>query len=217
MRWTIPLTALALALGTGAQANSTLSGEYLEARTCNVYTGACHANGEVVTAGREAMLVWNIKSGQVDGVKLDGVRAVAIVVGRDNLATCGTGCGDRKTVLYVDDKATLAQREALAWVLDDRFNRVLGRIAAIKSAPIQFDRKGNEYTVAIPGVARLTTTRYDCDHCVMPHQVWYKPFIELKSHIVAKAAISEFRGTPELATRWLRTDENSSFVGEFAF
>src|SRR5579872_2344797 len=74
--------ALFLAAGTGAAAAPpptpaarTLSGEYVEARTCNVYTGACHANGEMVTAGREAVLAWQIKQGTVEGVKVDGLNA----------------------------------------------------------------------------------------------------------------------------------------------
>ncbi len=102
-------------------------------------------------------------------------------------------------------------------MLEAQYAKQLGTVAAVKSAPITFDRKGLEYTIRIPDTAYLKTTRYACDHCVMPHAVWYEPLISLKSSIVALSSINEYKGAPELLTRWRRADENSSFVGEFAF
>ena len=76
-----------MTLGSSCLADKpTLAGDYLEARTCSVYTGACHANGEAVTIGREATLVWHINKGVVDGFKVDGLNVVAIIAGKDNLA-----------------------------------------------------------------------------------------------------------------------------------
>src|SRR5258708_37359095 len=73
-----------MTLGTACFADKpTLSGDYLEARTCSVYTGACHANGEAVTIGREATLVWHINKGVVDGLKVDGLNVVAVIAGKD--------------------------------------------------------------------------------------------------------------------------------------
>jgi hypothetical protein len=208
------LAALSLSAGTSALAAPTLSGEYVEARTCSVYTGACHANGERVTIGREAIMAWNIKGGLVNGVKLDGVNVIAVVAADANLAEA---YANRRAVLYVDEKATPAQREAAIAALKKQYGKALGEVVAVKAAPVQFSKSGLEYTVRIPNVAYLKTTRYACDHCVMPHQTWYDPFVGLKSSIVAKAAVSEFKGTSELKTSWSRTDENSSFVGDFAF
>jgi hypothetical protein len=51
----------------------------------------------------------------------------------------------------------------------------------------------------------------------MPHMLWYSPFVDLKSSIVAKASVNEFKGSSEIDTKWKRLDENSSFVGEFSF
>lgn len=208
------VAALLLTIAAYAQADATLFGEYVEARTANVYIGACHANGESVTTGREAMLIWHVQQGMVNGVKLDGLKAVAVVAGNDNLAWAKT---KRRAVIYVDEKATAKQREALANALKEKYAGALGQVIAVKSAPIEFAKNGLEYTVRVPDVAYLKTTRYACDHCVMPHNVWYQPFISLKSSLVARAAVSEYKGAPELATRWRRTDENSSYVGEFAF
>ena len=207
----IALTALSTA---GFAEKATLSGDYLEARTCSVYTGACHANGESVTIGREATLAWHINKGIVDGQKVDGLNVVAVIAGKDNLAKkdCLRDC-----VVYVDAKASEAQREALVDAIQMKYGCALGRITAVKSAPIEYTKKGLEYTLRVPGSAYVRTTRYACKHCVMPHQVWYSPFIPVSNSIVAKAAVNEYKGCKELPTTWTRTDENSSFVGEFAF
>src|SRR5438105_15674801 len=69
-------TVLLAAAGSAAIAAPTLKGDYVEARTCNVYIGACHANGEKVTSGREAIMAWNITGGEVDGYKMAGLKAV---------------------------------------------------------------------------------------------------------------------------------------------
>ena len=107
--------------------------------------------------------------------------------------------------------------QALLDAIQMKYGCAMGKILAVKSTPIEFLRKGNDYTVRIPKVAYLKTTKYACDHCVMQHQVWYEPIVPTKSHIVAKAAVNEFKGAPEFSASWLRNDENSTFVGEFAF
>lgn len=209
------LTAILLSAAVCAWASGpVMRGDYVEARTCSVYTGACHANGELVTTGREAMLVWHVSRGTSDGEKLDGLSAVAVIRSNDNLSV--KGC-TRDCVIWLDSRATKDQREALLDAIQMKFGCSMGRILAVKDAPIAFSRSGNDYSVHIPKVALLKTTRYSCDHCVMQHQVWYEPIVHLQSHIVAKAAVNEFKGSPELAASWCRNDENSAFVGEFAF
>ena len=215
MRRIMLVPALMFASAVVSNAASTkASGDYIEARTCSVYTGACHANGEAVTTGREAMLVWHVNQGSVEGVKVDGLTAVAVISGKANLGA--TEC-PRDSVIYVDKRANREQRAALESEIRTRYAAALGRVLAVREAPIDYMKDGLEYVVRIPDTAYLKTTRYSCEHCVMPHQVWYEPFVGLKSSLVAKAAAFEFKGSPEIDTRWRRMDENNSFVGEFAF
>ena len=47
---------LAVALLLAAPAMAQISGQYLESRTADVYTGPCFANSEVNLTGREAVL-----------------------------------------------------------------------------------------------------------------------------------------------------------------
>src|SRR5438270_10141560 len=90
--WYVGFTVLTLAVLCGAaisrsfaEANN-LRGDYVEARTASVFAGACHYNGELTTTGRDAMLAWSVSEGSWDGVKLAGVRAVAVVSSDANLA-----------------------------------------------------------------------------------------------------------------------------------
>ena len=49
-----------------------LRGDYVEVRTASVFAGACHYNGEVITTGRDALMAWNVTSGNWQGVDLTG-------------------------------------------------------------------------------------------------------------------------------------------------
>ena len=80
--------SLALALlfvfaTNGLAAN--ISGEYIEARTCNVYTGPCFANAEMGLAGKEALMAWKVDKGQWNGVNVDGLGAAVIVTAENTI------------------------------------------------------------------------------------------------------------------------------------
>jgi hypothetical protein len=100
--------------------NVSLRGDYVEVRTASVFAGACHYNGEVTTAGREAMMAWNVTSGKWQGVDLSGVRVMAIISSESNLAEKDAA---RQSELIIDSpsRATVtgdAQRDQgeLRWI-----------------------------------------------------------------------------------------------------
>ena len=62
-----------------------LTGEYIEARTAEVFAGGCIMNSEAETMGRQAVLAWRITSGAFNGVPLDGLTVIAAVAGDRNL------------------------------------------------------------------------------------------------------------------------------------
>src|SRR5713226_4898262 len=106
----------ALIAGAAARASAApaATGDYVEARTCNVYAGPCHFGSEYTTAGREAVMAWRVQRGDYAGQTLDGLSAVAVVVADDNLALAAA---PRRTVFYIDGRATSAQREAFLHLL----------------------------------------------------------------------------------------------------
>ena len=74
------LTALVAPVGavdlTGA---TTVVGDYLEARTAEVFVGHCLANSETGLVGQEAVMAWRIRKGSWSGVELEGLSVVAVV------------------------------------------------------------------------------------------------------------------------------------------
>src|SRR5262249_14757266 len=82
-RWLYCAAALFAAVATTSA--DEITGQYVEARTCDVYTGPCFANADTGLAGRHAVLAWKIDKGTVDGTKLDGLGIVAVVAARDTL------------------------------------------------------------------------------------------------------------------------------------
>ena len=86
-------------------------GEYVEARTCDVWTGPCFANGEMNLRGDQAVLGWTVRKGAWTGVELKDLTIVAAIDAEGTLSTSSEG--KVRTVVYIDERATEAQTEAL--------------------------------------------------------------------------------------------------------
>jgi hypothetical protein len=206
---------LALALVAFVPAASDLAprGRYVEARTASVFAGACHFGGEATTAGREALLAWHFEGGRREGVELAGLDAVAIVVGEANLA----GTEPRHAVLYVSDRASATQRDAVKALIVERAGKSLGAIDSVRTAPITASFGAETYSVESAGLFALTGALLpDRACCKMPLQVWYEPFTALDHPIVGRD--DEFRCSDKRVGRvWSRPGENASFSGAFRY
>ncbi len=77
--------ASAAAAGLPSLTPNTVSGNYVEARTADVYTGPCFANSEVGLTGDLAVFGWKIGKGSWDGVALDGMSIVGVVRAKSTL------------------------------------------------------------------------------------------------------------------------------------
>src|SRR5581483_3390230 len=77
MKKVLFVVTLLIATAALAQApKQQIKGEYLETRSADVYTGQCFANGEMNTAGDQAIVAWHIQDGSWDGVSLAGLSVV---------------------------------------------------------------------------------------------------------------------------------------------
>ncbi|GAB4456643.1 MAG: hypothetical protein OHK0029_14980 [Armatimonadaceae bacterium] len=204
---------IALCAGAVPAMAGNLTGEYVEARSAAVYAGACHYNGEFTTAGREAILAWKITEGEQNGVRLNGLRAVALISGGDNLSLSGS---QRRSVLIVDEAATPAQRDALVSALTERLGKTLGTVAAVKSAPVRFESAGMQVTVSAGKAVTLNASKYPCEHCMMPAQTWYTPFVPAKNVTVAQGVQTGFSDST-LNQTWSSANSDNVFVGTFDF
>src|SRR5260370_20996749 len=108
MRCAFVFTAMALLLSVApgtrsAGAAAPIKGQYIEARTCDVWTGPCFANAEMNLGGKHAVLGWRVDKGEFDRVSLDGLGVVAVVAASDTLGLKQPG--ESKAVLHVDSRA----------------------------------------------------------------------------------------------------------------
>src|SRR5260221_9891924 len=72
-------TAVMAAGGKGS-----VSGQYVEARTAEIFTGGCIMGSEAETMGKQAVLAWKVDRGTVNGVSIDGLSVVAAPSGDRN-------------------------------------------------------------------------------------------------------------------------------------
>jgi hypothetical protein len=207
-------TALAASLlATGANAAPAITGDYVESRSANVFVGACHHEGEVVTAGRNAVLAWNVTGGEVSGVSLKGVTAIAVVAGDRYL---GLDEAKRRSVLYVNEAATPEQREAFVALLKERASKALGDLVAVKTAPVSFDAAGDMYRVQVPGVAWMKIKKQVGELCCkQPYETWGKPFVPVATPKTGYCVGVEFKDN-SLLQGWTATDQNNAFFGQFS-
>ena len=88
----------------------TVHGNYIEARTADVFTGACFANGEAEQVGREAVFGWKIANGDWHGVSLAGLSVVGVIRSEHTLGLASEPINPAKAVLIVDSHANAEQR-----------------------------------------------------------------------------------------------------------
>src|SRR5437870_408963 len=127
----VTLAALAfLAVLAPVQAAG-ITGQYVEARTCDVWTGPCFANADFNLSGKNAVMAWRIDKGSFDNVSLDGLGVVAVISASDTLGLDQTG--PASAVLIVDQKASPAQRQALIRLAQRQAGKLLQNVIAVQN------------------------------------------------------------------------------------
>jgi uncharacterized protein DUF1326 len=208
---TMIVAASTLVFSSRAESIS-MRGDYVEVRTASVFAGACHYNGEVVTTGRDAMMAWNVTSGQWQGVDLSGVRALAVVSSDVNLSENNAA---RRSEIIIDSQASRAQAVAMLNALKEKYAAALGTVAEVRSAPITFERNGRNYNV-VTNEASMNVEAMPNDLCCkMPNLVWYTPLVGLENRKVGYTSKALYSGKV-VGEPWSRSGENSAFYGSFS-
>src|SRR6185436_624179 len=191
--------------------NVSMRGDYVEVRTASVFAGACHFNGEVTTAGREAMMAWNVTSGKWQGVDLTGVKVMAIVSSDSNLSDKDAA---RQSEIVIDSSSR-AQSLAMLNAIKEKYASSLGNIVKVRNAPISFVREGKNFAVAADEATMNVEAMPNDLCCKMPNLVWYKPFVGLENRKVGYTTNASYGGR-KVSEPWSRSGENSAFYGSFA-
>ena len=196
---------------------TTVRGQYVEARTCDVFTGSCFANADTGITGKHAVLAWKIEAGTVNGVKIDGLGVVAVVAARETLGLKQSGPG--RGIVIVDEKATKAQREALVAFAKAQTGTLLGEVLAVRPAAFdlticQCDGEGCATLKA--GNVKVATRCIDADHdkACGNEDTLYPPLVKGVSAKAAMAVEHSFTGK-ELNETWHDGGRRGAFVGSF--
>jgi hypothetical protein len=218
MKLSFSVAVFALALASNAFAGEAITGAYVEARTAEVFAGGCIMSSEAETIGRQAVLAWRVDQGGFDGQSLDGLRVVAAVSGDRNLGIREIG-GEApsyvKAVVYVDQRATPAQQQALAKLATSLSRGLISEVVAIQPVAIEFTETASSVAVTA-GRARLDVRKSIEHGPACGAMKWFTPFSVVDAANLGTTVAHGFSGQ-ELDIRWSAPNRRSAFFGEFRY
>jgi hypothetical protein len=198
-----------------------ISGDYIESRSADVYTGQCFANGEVNLVGNEAIMGWHVDRGSWNGVSIDGLNAVAVVRAK---ATLGDPYADpypTQSVLVIDEAATPQQRNALQSFVREQTGKLTDNVAKVIYTTIDLSvvRNREHHGMALLRAGNFVTVKTrgidEHDHICGNEVTFYPPLTDTTHAMPAVAEKDEYSG-PGLNDTWSNSGKRSAFVGTFA-
>jgi hypothetical protein len=197
-----------------------ISGDYIETRNAEVWTGACVANGELNMAGDQAILAWRVNKGQWNGVSLDGLGVIGVVKTAATLGDEYSNPYPAKAVMIVDAKANAEQRQALVSFAQQSTGELLKNVVEIKVTSFQMELGHHMHdakaSLRAGNLVRLETRAVsDQDHLCGNEGVYYQPLTTLIHSMPALAELDQYDG-PGLGVVWTLHGKRSAFVGNFA-
>jgi hypothetical protein len=217
----VPAVAgVALMVMLAVPGSAAIKGDYIEARSADVYTGPCFANGEVGLVGNEAILAWKINEGDWNGTSLNGLGVVAVVKAHATLGDPYHSAYPAQSILIVDQRANARQRLALQAFAEAMAGKLLSHVVRVDAAPIQLTfAQGEEHGTArlVAGNLARIETRSLChgDDICGNEFVYYPPLVQLAHAMPAFTLEDSFQGKG-LDVVWNHMGKRSAFVGSFS-
>ncbi len=197
-----------------------IRGHYLEARTCQVYTGPCFANSEVGLTGKDAVMAWSIAQGQHRGVDLAGLSVVVVVRAAETLAFDGLeDAGALRSMIVVDQRATAAQREALMDFAKEKAGKAGQAVVSVHFAPItmQLDEVELRGHLQAGTYVQLATRKARPDDCICRNETAYYPPLARVEHFAPGVTVQGDVSAHGLGTRWSIPETRSAYMATFAY
>lgn len=203
-----------------SSASADVQGTYLEARTCQVYTGPCFANAEVGLAGKDAVMAWSIDKGSHNGIDLSGLNVVLVMRASDTLGFQGIDSARQvKSVVFVDERADQSQRAALAEFAKSHSGRAGEAVARVESSPINMSLDLLELngTLQAGKDVKLVTRKARPGDCICSNEsAYYPPLAQVENFAPGVALEGEFSGRG-LSSRWSIPDSRSAYMATFRY
>jgi hypothetical protein len=195
------LAVACVAAGADTALAGKISGDYLEIRTCSVYTGPCFANAEMGLTGREALLAWKIDTGKHNGVDLAGLKAVMAITTSETLGEVDRLESSVKAVILADEKANSEQRDALVDFVKSHAGKLGQNVADLKA--------GRDVAVRTRKLAK--------GDCVCSNEiVFYPPLTKVDNYAPAFTIEGRFTGRG-LGLTWSEPNTRSAFLATFDY
>jgi hypothetical protein len=216
----VAVAAVLVTSAAWAGAHGHVVGEYVEARTAEVFAGGCIMNSEAETAGRQAVMAWRITRGTYKGVVLDGLTIAAAVAGDRNLGMHDMG-GEApqavRAILTVDQRATASQRDALVQLAGELAGGLITEVVRVDSAPVRFETSDTRIEVRASDALTLSVNKQMTHDSSCGAMQWFKPFSQqLTSSAMGTAEAHAFSGAG-LGSKWSAPHKRSAFWGTFSY
>jgi len=198
-----------------------ITGNYVEARTADVYTGPCFANSEEGLRGDLAVFGWKISKGSYNGVDLAGLGVVGVVRASNTLGAVNLSAYPIKSVLIIDQKANDEQRVALAAFAKHMAGKLLSDVVRVEYRPVELTLANNDLhsmqaTLKAGELAKVQTrAMHEGDQICHNEEVWYTPLTSVNHAMPAYTLANSFQGDG-LGTKWSSPDKRSSYIGSFS-
>jgi hypothetical protein len=198
--------------------SDSVTGKYVEARTCQVYTGPCFANGEVGSTGKDAIMAWRIEAGKFDGVDLAGQSVAVVVKASETLGF--NGFEDSKTtkaILFINASANESQSTALRAFALHQTGIKSEQVVDVQCALIEMDFDTAQLTakLTVGECAKLSTRKARSTDCICSNESgYYPPLVRLKGFVPGVTIDGEVTAR-KLGTRWSVPDTRTAYLGSF--
>jgi len=214
------LIGMASAAAFAGNTAPTISGDYLEVRSCDVYTGSCFANSEMNLAGKEGMLVWSVREGDWKGTKLDGLAVMAVVKTDETLGDVNYQPRSGTAVLIVDAKAEPKQKEALVDFARSMAGQLVAKVVEVKTMPIEASiatcSKQGCASVKAGELAEISTSCLGNKHDICGNEsAFYPPLVKVDGAYPVLTDLATFTGKG-LDCTWQIAGKRSAFIATFS-
>lgn len=197
-----------------------IEGEYLEARSCDVYTGPCFANAETDLAGKEAVMAWRVESGGWNDVDLAGLSVAVVANSQKTMGDTGVfkmKAGRIRSVILIDDQATETQQAALVAFAKHSAEEFTRDIAEVKLVPmtLENDHLSGKAQFRAGELAKIETRGLKKGDCVCTNEiVHYQPLTKIANASPAYARTVSYTGNG-LDAKFVTIGKRSAFLGTF--
>jgi len=135
-----------------------VEGDYFEVCNCDVSCN-CVWLGPATQDTCDIMLAWHVTRGSKDGVDLSSLNAVMVVHTQKRMTD-----GGWKVALYLDDRATAEQSEALGAVFSGgadgylaALGPLIGEVAGVAPATITFEKSDGSLHAEVSGALSMSS------------------------------------------------------------